>query len=865
MYKYTGLFLLFVLTFFVTSSALADSDCKSNSEDRKNNPQYFRAEDLLVMGVDNSALEHVKSDADYRAENPQYFRAEDLLVMGVDNSELKHVDQSVGINKNSFTQLDDELAGDSFLLPMSEVEPTSPTADTLRQSAHDFFGSAEFELAIQQYKALLAFEPNDVSTHFSIGYAYYALENPAQAVVYLQQALALQPHHLYAQYLLAMSYSMLDMPDEARALMSTIYGNGQYDGAYPLALGHVFRNLGYIEAAGAEFYTWLLQHETIRLSVDAQLDGTPTPLVMDRGVVYEVPFLAIAGDAVQISVESHLLNPTPIDPLIVVLNASGIAVAGDDDSGDVFDATLTFTPSNTSTYTLLISHAGGKNQGDLTLTMRGASWTPAMYRSLAYEAIQQGFYQDGIDLLSTAMALDGGQYNDYMTRAYAYRQLDDPTSALVEYDLALAFSPYPEDVYANIGQTYRIMGNLESASRAYTLALALNPLLHAVRCDLGMIYASQGNYMDAVQQFDFILGYNVTDSCAWSNRDATLQIMRELETPTVSPELDLVTLGYQYKASGHLFSAATNFTKALQSTPTLDDVRCELGIIYMEWGNYLSAIEEFDTVLAHDSANTCARTQRAIAIQKSYAPIILTTAQDYVYMGNFYISQELWDSAITAYSTALKFDPTLTDVRCQLGMMYITLEDYPSAIQQFDIALAQNPTDICAMESRRATLRMMTETPAQDGYIEALQAYSDTFLARDVYDYPLPNQSASRSISYDVDAIKTMEAYSDTFLARDVYDYPLPNQPAISFHDEIDALYNMSLMLGSDTLMEEAQVRHESGYVWFASALLDRYIDEHYVTTCSVSLLSIADDYREMGYTAMADMLILKAIGDSNC
>ena len=901
MYKHIGLFLLFVLSFFVTSSAIADSDCNSNkdpnyfrAEDllvigedssthdyvktdadyRKAYPNYFRAEDLLVMGEDSSTHDYVKTDADYRKAYPNYFRAEDLLVIGEDRSPLEQVktdfdnpvDQSVLMSKNPLPQLDDNLAEGESLLAMSEVETSSPPADILRQSANEFFGEAKFELAIEQYKALLAFEPNNVSAHFSIGYAYYGLKNPAQAVIYHQQALVLQPDHLYAQYLLAMSYSMLDMPEEARELMSVIYVAEQYDGAYPIALGHVFRNLGYMEAAGAEFYTWLLEHETIRLSLDAQLDGTPTALVMDTGVVYELPFLAIAGDAVQISVESYFLNPSPIDPLIVVLNPSGIALAGDDDSGELFDAMLTFTPSKTGVYTLLVSHAGGKTQGDLTLKMTAPIWTPAMYRSLAYEAIQQGLYQDGIDLLGYAIDLDGGRYHDYMSRAYAYRQLDDSINALTEFYLALETSPYPEEVYANIGQTYRLMGDMELASIAYSQALAINPLLHAVRCELGMIYASQGEYMSAVLQFDIILGYNISDSCAWSNRDATLQIMRELETLTLVPELDLVSLGRQYKASGHLFSAATIFIEVLKSSPMLDVVRCELGIIYMEWGNYLSAVEEFDRVLSHDSTNPCAQTQRAIALHKSYAPIMLMTAQDYVYKGNLYAKQENWELAAEAYATALKIDPILSDVRCQLGMIYVTLEDYPNAIEQFDILLTQNVSDLCAFENRRVTLRIMTENPATNyskDYIEAMQAYSDVLLARDVYDYPMPKPS---TLSYDADSIKAMQAYSDTFLVRDVYDYPVASEWAsFSLETEAQALYNMSLMLGSDALMSEAQARHDAGDVWLASALLDRYIDEHYATTCSRELSVLADDYRGLAYTVMANMLELKAIGDSTC
>lgn len=457
----------------------------------------------------------------------QETRARVLEALG----QVEVVSVAIHISKNALPQLDDNFAEESLTLPVVEAEPTSPMADTLRQSAHEFFGETEFELAIQQYEALLGFEPNNVSAHFSIGYSYYALKNPAQAVGYLQQALDLQPDHLYAKYLLAMSYSMLDMPQEARSIMSTVYGTGDYDRSYPLVLGHVFRNLGYVEAAGTEFYTWLQQHESIRLLSNPLVDNIPMTLVMDYGVVHGVRFQATAGNVVQMSVESHILNPAPIDPLIVVLNSSGLPVAGDDDSGELFDSALSFIPPVTGNYTLLISHAGGRTQGDLTLTITGIAGEINTDRSRAYYVVDKKLYRVGVALLTKLIAQDdGGNTKDYMMRAYAYRQIGDTVSAIDDYSMALETSPYPEDVYANLGQTYRIMGDLESATIAYSQALDIDPMLADVRCELGMIYVTLEDYPSAIQQFDILLSQNSADYCASPNRRATLRLMRDLPT-----------------------------------------------------------------------------------------------------------------------------------------------------------------------------------------------------------------------------------------------------------------------------------------------------------------------------------------------
>jgi tetratricopeptide (TPR) repeat protein len=620
MYKRIGFLLLLVLPLFVSVTVIADSNCNFSYSNYDRAVQFHQLKDY------DQALIYYDCALEQESDKSIVYQSIDAL--NRDMSDSVHAPKS----KNALPQLDDESVDEAFLSPSSEAEATSPTADILREAAHEFFGATEFELAIKQYEALLAFEPNNVSAHFGIGYAYYSLENPTQAVVYLQQALDLQPDHLYAQYLLAMSYSMLDMPDEAHALMSAIYGKDQYNGEYPLALGHVFRNLGYMEAAGFEFYSWLQNNESVRLQVKLPVNGKKMPLVMDNGVVYEVPFHGIAGKTVNISVESHLLNVEPIDPLIVILNSSGMAVSGDDDSGANFDSALLFTPTVSDNYTLLISHAGGKTQGELTLTITGTSWTANTYRSHAHFVIDHDLFRVGAALLDKAIELDGGYYHDYMLRAYAKSQMDKLPSAIEDYYFALETSPYPEEVHALIGQTHRTMGDMDSALIAYSRALDINPLLHAVRCEVGMIYASQGEYTSAVQQFDYILGHNMIDSCAWSNRDATLQIMRELDTPSLSPAMELVQVGQQDQ-----------------------------------------------------------------------------TTQDYVAIGDSHRMQENWELASTAYTNALDLDPTLNDVRCQLGLIYVTLRDYPSAIEQFDILLAQNITDFCAMESRRATIRLMNE------------------------------------------------------------------------------------------------------------------------------------------------------------
>ena len=617
------------------------------------------------------------------------------------------------VSKNALPQLDDNLAGEPITIPVAETAPSSPTAESLRQAAHKFFGLAEFELAIQEYEALLAFEPHNAEIHFNIGYSYYALKNPSQALVYLRQALDLQPDHLYAKYLQAMSYSMMGMHQNAMNSMVSIYESNQFDRAFPIAMGHVYRNLGHVDAAGVEFHVWLEQVELLRIEIEPPVDRTPMNLVMDYGVVYEIPFHAVAGNTIQISVESYVLNPSPIDPLIVILNEDGIPVAGDDDHGELFDSILNFVPPYTGTYTLLVSHAGGNSQGDLTLTMTGLAWSADTFRQLGQLAIEAGNYQRGIEMISKAITLDGGTYQDHMRRAYAFRQIDAIDYAISDYYKALESSPYPEEVYANLGQLYRSIDDLDSAAVAYIMALDIDPRLDAVRCDLGMIYAIWGDHHKALAEFDTILAYNVSDPCAHANRDAMIDQVGESPSVVRATGNQLADLGYEYLSQGKLFTTAFTFRQVLSEDPTLDSVRCELGKIYLKWGNYIGALEHFDKILEHDSTNLCALEHRSIAIQKAYIPRLLLTVNDYVYVANIYISIDEWDLAIESLETAIRLDPSRSDVRCELGKLYYTLGDSAGASEQFNKALEHNTTEPCARGNQNATIGMVGELPSE--------------------------------------------------------------------------------------------------------------------------------------------------------
>lgn len=838
--------------------------------------------------------------------NPTLYSAletRELILTALGEVETVSVDSP--ISKNPLPQLDSDLADTSTQMTVAEVAPSSPTAETLRQAAENFFNSYEFEQAILQYEALLAFEPDNAFAHYRIGYAYYALENPAQGLVYLQQAEALNPDHLYTQYFLAMSYSMLDMSQDALTTMSNIYEAYPYDGAFPIAMGQVYRNLGHNEAAAAEFNLWLEQHQLLRLDTVTLKDHAPTPLAMDYGVVYEIPFYGIAGNDVQIAAESSILNRKAVDPLIVVLNADGVPIAGDDDSGDLFDARLTFLPPSTEYYTLLISHAGGNSTGELNVTLSGEAWSADTYRAIAQNAMDLANYPRVLEMLDRAIALDGGIYEDYMMRARAYLQLEDYVNTINAYHLALDLTTSPAAVYAEIGRVYRMMEDWDSAAMAYSQALEADPMLDHVRCQLGMIYAMWGDYDDAIRQFDMILMHNQTDSCAWSNRRATLRLMREPNVlndlsaapAQLSPASDLADLGYQYLDQNKKFAAAFTFLDALAIDPTLDQVRCDLGLIYSGWGNHLGALEQFDQV----QSNPCADANRARVIEKmesffiaestkyttSTAPAQPSPADDLVSLAYDYLAQNKKFSAANTFFAALQVDPSMDTIRCELSKIHIGWGNYVSAMNQLK-RVSSHPCAAEHLEAMKIKHSRIYEPMTAQDYVNMGQdhvAEEEWGAAIDDYQQALRIDPTRADVRCELDNLayrdflnydNSMSHYEAIFKSTNVDctlmrenmnqtdNHRMPRE-SVSSITEVDTLYETTVTMGTQALFHEAQTRHENGEIWLASALLDRYIDENFATTCAGELRWLSDEYREAGYGVAANMLYLKALVDVTC
>ncbi len=303
-------------------------------------------------------------------------------------------------------------------------------------------------------------------------------------------------------------------------------------------------------------------------------------------------------------------------------------------------------------------------------------------------------------------------------KARRARLAGDYEEAISWTKAAIARAGGSSEDYAYLAYYYQLQGDLAAAGQALVQALQLEPTRSDLRCKPGMVYEAQGEFQAALAEFSEVISRKLSDDCANENRRALTRVINELasesaRTVTV-PEAtvqDLLDKARQAQLAGKFYTAAHGFRDALQMDASLHHARCELGAIYAKWGNCGSALEAFDRVLHTDPERECARQQRNAAVRKMMKMIhfLPMTAADFIYHARVYVELEDWTQARDAFVMALELNPRRSDVRCELGMVYVQLGDDRSALDQFDRVLTEHIVDSCAWPNRDALMQRMRD------------------------------------------------------------------------------------------------------------------------------------------------------------
>jgi len=132
--------------------------------------------------------------------------------------------------------------------------------------------------------------------------------------------------------------------------------------------GVAYEQLGRDNHAMYDFNQFLTRDTLVISELDAIKDSTTLGATMTFNHRFDVPMDLANGDVVNINVVS--LQEDVVDPIIVLVNADGEAVAANDDALRTDGSLISmnsyinnYDVTATEEYTLMISHAGGGSEG----------------------------------------------------------------------------------------------------------------------------------------------------------------------------------------------------------------------------------------------------------------------------------------------------------------------------------------------------------------------------------------------------------------------------------------------------------------------------------------------------------------------
>jgi tetratricopeptide (TPR) repeat protein len=223
--------------------------------------------------------------------------------------------------------------------------------------------------AMMNLDRAIQIDPANARSYYFRGLVYMGEINYTQAITEFTRAIELEPQYLDPYYDRGWTYARQgDYPAAISDFDRVITINAQFQWGY-LGRGVVYELSGNPQAALLDYLAYVRLNELENIAGQPLAPGVPVTLDMTDGRVYALPLSVQAGQIVDITASSP---NDRADPLIVLVGTDGTtALAGNDDEviGDFTAAIHDFSVPANGTYTLLVTHSDGGNQGPVDVNL----------------------------------------------------------------------------------------------------------------------------------------------------------------------------------------------------------------------------------------------------------------------------------------------------------------------------------------------------------------------------------------------------------------------------------------------------------------------------------------------------------------
>jgi tetratricopeptide (TPR) repeat protein len=147
------------------------------------------------------------------------------------------------------------------------------------------------------------------------------------------------------------------------------------------------------------------------------------------------------------------------------------------------------------------------------------------YYKLANQCMapEAGKWDEAIDYLNQAIALDPKFVGAYNNRGFAYDAKHEYDKAIADFTQAIVLDPKDASLYCARAGSYHSKGEYDKAIADYTQAISLDPNYSTAYHNRGFVYNDKGEYGKAIADFTQAFALNPKDDEANRMREEAIK------------------------------------------------------------------------------------------------------------------------------------------------------------------------------------------------------------------------------------------------------------------------------------------------------------------------------------------------------
>ncbi|MGA1795015.1 MAG: tetratricopeptide repeat protein [bacterium] len=432
-----------------------------------------------------------------------------------------------------------------------------------------FYMIGDFDRAIEEFKSLLKVNPNDVFTHFVLGYVYDKKGWTDMAIEELKEAIRLDPQYINAYNNLGTIYNRIGRIEDAiQCFNKSIELNPTYIEAYD-NLGVVYYMNNDFDKAMGYF------HKAI------EIEPTYAQAYNNMGSIF------VARNRFAEAVEP-IRKALEYDPnLVDAYNNLGSAYLGlgrlEEAEGLFMEALAREPDHNEARINLATVYIQvGKHDeahAELKRIIDHNPHIPKAYNALGTLLVKEGRLDEAIEKYKESIYLDPTSAESYYNLGIAYFGMGRIDEAIYEYTRALNIDPSIPGAYVNMGIAKFHKGFIDQSISDYRKALEFDPMNVEAMVNLGVAYYNLGMFNEAIEQYT-----------------RALSVMPDNVQARIN-------LGLAYFGKGQIDEAIEAYQNVLKMDPDHIDARVNLGVAYFNQQRFREAIREYQEVTRRQPQN----------------------------------------------------------------------------------------------------------------------------------------------------------------------------------------------------------------------------------------------------------------------